>query len=192
MKWNESGFRPPLCTYRLNWARRTSWGWWDDWDDTVLQTQDSKFEPWRSEAEHATSRSRRLPTILTFTRGWGRSNFVSFKPPRPGTEPRTLAWKAAVLTTTLGPPPLAFPTMPYAYIPEYIYKSTVKLLCFHSKLLVEYECPWVFVILMYRNDYLTTCVNTCVNLTERHVSSRLCCIIPRNYYQMIYHITSKY
>ena len=104
-KWNESGFRPPLCTYRLNWARRTSWGWWDDWDDTVLQTQDSKFEPWRSEAEYATSRSRRLPTILTFTRGCGRNNFVSFKPPRPGTEPRTLAWKAAVLTTTLGPPP---------------------------------------------------------------------------------------
>ena len=64
-KWKESGFRPPLCTYRLNWARRTSWGWWDDWDDTVLQTQNSKFEPWRSEAEHATSRSRRLPTILT-------------------------------------------------------------------------------------------------------------------------------
>ena len=106
MKWNESGFRPPLCTYRLNWARRTSWGWWDDWDDTVLQTQDSKFEPWRSEAEHATSRSRRLPTILTFKCGWGRNNFVSFKPPRPGTEPRTLAWKAAVLTTILGPSPM--------------------------------------------------------------------------------------
>ena len=104
-KWNESGFRPLLCTYRLNWARRTSWGWWDDWGDTVLQTQNSKFEPWRSEAEHATSRSRRLPTILTFTREWGRNIFVSFKPPRPGTEPRTLAWKAAVLTTTLGPPP---------------------------------------------------------------------------------------
>ena len=105
MKWNESGFRPPLCTYRLIWARRTFWGWWDDLDDTDLQTQDSKFEPWRSEAEHATSRSRRLPTILTFTRGWGRNIFVSFKPPRLGTEPRTLAWKAAVLTTTLGPPP---------------------------------------------------------------------------------------
>ena len=78
-KWNESGFRPPLCTYRLDWARRTSWGWWDDWDDTVLQTQDSKFEPWRSEAEHATSRSRRLPTILTFTRGWGRNIFCFFQ-----------------------------------------------------------------------------------------------------------------
>ena len=102
---NESGFRPPLCTYRLNWARRTSWGWWDEWDDSFLQTQYSKFEPWRSEAEHATSRSRRLPTILTFTRGWGRNIFLSLKPPRPGTEPRTLAWKAAVLTTTPGPPP---------------------------------------------------------------------------------------
>ena len=68
--------------------------------------KDSKFEPWRYEAEHATSRSRRLPTILIFTRGWGRNIFVSFKPPRPGTEPRTLAWKAAVLTTTLGPPPV--------------------------------------------------------------------------------------
>ena len=45
MKWNESGFRPPLCTYRLK--------------------------------------------------------------PKLGlrTEPWTLAWKAAVLTTTLGPPP---------------------------------------------------------------------------------------
>ena len=68
MKWNESALRPPLCTYSLTWARRTSWMWWDEWDDTVLQTQDSKFEPWRSEAEHATSRSRRLPTILSFTR----------------------------------------------------------------------------------------------------------------------------
>ena len=65
MKWNESGFRPPLCTYWLNWARRTSWGWWDEWDGTALQTRDSKFKPWRSEAEHATSRSRRLPTILS-------------------------------------------------------------------------------------------------------------------------------
>ena len=106
MKWNESGFRPPLCTYRLNWARITSWGWWDEWHDAVLQTQDLKFEPWQSEAEHATSRSRRLPTILSFTRGWGRNIFVSFKPPRLGTEPRTLAWKAPVLTTILGPPPL--------------------------------------------------------------------------------------
>ena len=79
IKWNESGLRPPLCTYRLNWARRTSWGWWDDWDDTVLQTQDSKLEPWRSEAKHATSRSRRLPTILTFTRGWGRNIFCFFQ-----------------------------------------------------------------------------------------------------------------
>ena len=44
---------------------------------------------------------------MSFTRGWGRNIFVSFKPPRPGTEPRTLASKAAVLTTTLEPPPSA-------------------------------------------------------------------------------------
>ena len=55
-KRNESGFRPLLCTYRINWARKT------------------------------------------------RNIFVSFKPPLPGNEPRTLAWKAAVLNTTLGPP----------------------------------------------------------------------------------------
>ena len=83
-KWNESAFRPPLCKYRLNWARRTSWGGWYDWDDTVLQTQDSKFGPWRSEAEHATSRSRWLPTILTFTRGWGRNSFCFFQTPETG------------------------------------------------------------------------------------------------------------
>ena len=92
MKWNESGFRPPLCTYRLNWARRTSWGWWDDWHDTVLQTQDSKFEPWRSEAEHATSRSQRLPTILTFTRGWGR-NILLFLSNRRDREPNPELWR---------------------------------------------------------------------------------------------------
>ena len=73
MKWNESGFGPPLCTYRLNWARIISWGWWDD---TALQTQGSKFKSWRSEAVHATFGSRRLPTILRFASGWGRNIFV--------------------------------------------------------------------------------------------------------------------
>ena len=40
--------------------------------------------------------------------------FVSFKPPRPGTEPRTLACKAAVLTTTLGPLPSRLRQLMYA------------------------------------------------------------------------------
>ena len=108
MKWTESGFRPPLCTYRLNWARRTSWGLWDDWDDTVLQTQDSKFEPWRSEAEHATSRPRRLSTILTFTRGWGRNIFCFFQTAETGNRAPNSGVKGsgANLTTTLGPPPM--------------------------------------------------------------------------------------
>ena len=43
MKWNEWGFTPHLFTYRLNWARRTSWWWWYEWGDTALQTHDSKL-----------------------------------------------------------------------------------------------------------------------------------------------------
>ena len=78
-KRNESVCRPPLCPYRLNWARRTSWGWWDEWDDTVLQTQDSKFEPWRSEAEHATSRSWRLPNNTEFYTWVGKKHFCFFQ-----------------------------------------------------------------------------------------------------------------
>ena len=79
MKWNEWCFRQSLCTWRLRWARRTYLGWWDKWDDTALQTQDSKFEHWRSEVEHATSRSRRLPTILNIYESVGKNNFVSLK-----------------------------------------------------------------------------------------------------------------
>ena len=43
--WNEWGFRPLLCTYtgRLNWSRRPSWGWWDEWDDTA-----SRHRIWNS------------------------------------------------------------------------------------------------------------------------------------------------
>ena len=69
---NAWGLRPPLCTYKLNMVRITSWGWWDKWDDTTLQTQDSKFEHWRSEAEHATSRSQRIPTIFNARAGRAR------------------------------------------------------------------------------------------------------------------------
>ena len=45
------------------------------------------------------------PHNTEFHTWMGKKHFVYLKPPRPGTEPQTLAWKAAVLTTTLGPPP---------------------------------------------------------------------------------------
>ena len=105
IKWNESGFRPPLCTYRLNWARITYWEWWDDWYHTVLQTQDSKLEPWRSEAEHATSRSRRLPTILTFTCGWRRNIFCFFQTTETGNRTTNSGVKGSGANHCLGPPP---------------------------------------------------------------------------------------
>ena len=79
LKWNKWGFSPPLSIYRLNWARRTSWGWWDEWDKTALQTQDSIFDSWRSEVEHVTSRSRRFPTILNHYEWTGKNHCVSLK-----------------------------------------------------------------------------------------------------------------
>ena len=74
--------RDDMCWIsRLNWARRTAWWWKDEWDGTALQTQDSKFEPWewRSEAEHATSRSRRLPTILNLYEWAEKKHSISLK-----------------------------------------------------------------------------------------------------------------
>ena len=93
---NEWGFRPPLCTYRLNWGRRTSWGWWDEWDDTALQTQDSKFEPWWSEAEHAISQSWRFTHNIESLRVSGEETFCFFETWRPewGSKPRSLTFQA--------------------------------------------------------------------------------------------------
>ena len=67
-----------MYIYTLNWAKRTFWGWSDKWDETALQTQSSKFELWRSEAEHATTWSRRLPMILNL-REWAGKTFCFFE-----------------------------------------------------------------------------------------------------------------
>ena len=89
---------------RLNWSRITSRGWWDKWDDTVLQTHDSKFEPCRYEAGHATSRSRWLPTLLNLYEWPGKKKFVSLKlKGRSGARTRYLRLsKQAAVTTTPG------------------------------------------------------------------------------------------
>ena len=108
MKWNEWGFTPPLGTYRiLNWARRTSWGWWDEWADTALQTEDSKLEPWRSEAEHATSRSQRLSTILNLLRVSGEETCCFFETWRPewGSSPRSPTFQAGSFNHCTRAPP---------------------------------------------------------------------------------------
>ena len=79
-KWNEWGFKPSFCTYRLSWARKTSWGWWDEWDTTAFQTQNSKFEPWRSEVPHN----------IDSLRVSGKETFCFFEAWRPewGSNPR--------------------------------------------------------------------------------------------------------
>ena len=91
MKWNEWDFRAHLRTHRLNWARKTSWGWWDEWDDTTLQTQDSKFEPWWSEAEHTTSEASYNIGSLS-----GEETFCFFETWRPdwGSNPQSPTFQA--------------------------------------------------------------------------------------------------
>ena len=126
-KWNESGFRPPMCTHRLNWARITSWGWWDDWDDTVLQTQDSNSSPGGLKPSTLTLGHGGSPQYWLSHVDGEETFFVSLKPPSPGTEPRALAWKAAVLTTTLGPPPSYAETAPgsmYSHIVVSVFTLT--------------------------------------------------------------------
>ena len=67
-----------LFTYRLNWAKRTSSGWWDEWYDTALQTQDSKFVPWRSKAEHNIESLRVSGKTILFL--WHWTARVGFEP----------------------------------------------------------------------------------------------------------------
>ena len=65
----EWGFRPPLCTYRLNWDRIKCWGWLND---TALQ--DSKFGSKAEDATPPPPPSRRLPTILNLYDLAGKKN----------------------------------------------------------------------------------------------------------------------
>ena len=79
-----------------------------DTDDTALQTQDSKFETCRSEAEHATSRSHRLSIIMIFLELSEKKQFVSLKLEGQSgvrTRDRRLS-KQAASTTAPGPPPI--------------------------------------------------------------------------------------
>ena len=70
-------------------ARRTTWGWWDEWDDTSLKTHDSKIDPRRSEAEHATARSRRLPPIFILYEWAEKKHFCFIETLRPEMYPRS-------------------------------------------------------------------------------------------------------
>ena len=120
MKW--MGLRPLLCTYRLNLTRRTSWGWRGEWHDTALQTQDSKLEPWWSEAGHATSQSQRLPTIFNLYEWAEKKHFVSLnlEGQRGGGQTRDLRLSTqAVLTTWTRTPAVTNDSRYVGYTPNY-------------------------------------------------------------------------
>ena len=101
---NEWDFRPPLCTYKLNWTSRASWGSPDEWYDTALQIQDSKFEP--------CGRARHLPLTKALhntesVRVSGEEIFVSLKPECQSggrTHDLRLSNQAALITAPKPPP----------------------------------------------------------------------------------------
>ena len=83
--------------------------------------------------------------------------FVSFKPPRPGTEPRTLAWKAAVLTTTLGPPPIALGVSLSTSLSLYLSLSLLLWwYCIHNRARFHYRYVYILYLWHYRfqNQYI--------------------------------------
>ena len=90
MKW----IGPLVCTYRLNWARRT---FWHSPPDTEFEIQ--TLEVW--------GRARYLsvpeaPHNTEFHEWIGEKHFCFFQTAETG---KRTPWKAAVLTTTPGPPP---------------------------------------------------------------------------------------
>ena len=109
MVWNEiNEILDTFVHYRLNWARITSWGRKNELDDIALQIEDSKFKPWRSEAELAISQSHMLSTIFNLY-GWaGKKHFVSLKLEcESGVRTRNLRFsKQTSLIHAAGPPHL--------------------------------------------------------------------------------------
>ena len=59
-----------------------------------VQTHDLKFQPWRSEVEHATSWSRRLPTILNVYEWAGKKKYALTWRPEWGLNPRSPTFQA--------------------------------------------------------------------------------------------------
>ena len=144
MKWNKSGFRPPLCTYRLNWAGEPPE------DGEMIEMILSSRHRIRNSSPGGL-RSSTLPLghggspqyWLSHVAG-EKTYFVSFKPPRPGTEPRTLTWKAAVLTTTLGPPP-CWHTSPSGVVRIFKFKIDIDRIQ-NMNTVVSYRASYLYIV----------------------------------------------
>ena len=91
-KWNELGFRPPLCSYNLTYH-------------VFHHPQEVLLPRALAEAEHATSRSRILPTILNLYEWAGKKHSVALKG-QSGIRTRDFRLsKQTALTTAPGPRP---------------------------------------------------------------------------------------
>ena len=78
---------------------------WDEWDNTALQTQNAKFEPWWFEAEHATSVVTEAPHNIESLCVSGEKTFCFFETwmSERGSNPRFPTFQAAAWTCTRTP-----------------------------------------------------------------------------------------
>ena len=94
-------FRPPLCTYRLNWAMGTSWRWRNEWDDTWFEIR----TPAVCGRVRYTSVTKAPHNIKSFERG---RNIFFLKPEcQSGVRTRDLRFsrQATCFNHSTGPPP---------------------------------------------------------------------------------------
>ena len=71
-KWNKWSFRPHLCTYIHTLGQENSWGWWDEWDDSFLQTVESRaLAVWgRARYLSVMEAPRNIESLLCFFETW--------------------------------------------------------------------------------------------------------------------------
>ena len=103
---------PLLCTYRLNWARRTSWGWWDITLPStyrILNSNPGSMRPSSLPLGQGGS-----PTILNLYEWAGKKHFVTFLFYMPWWDDKhaTLSSRHGIRTLVLWGRALHLPTLP--------------------------------------------------------------------------------
>ena len=113
---------------------------------------------------------KEAPHNTDFHTWMGKKHFCFFETAETGNRPRTLAWKAAVLTPTLGPLPTRYPTVP-------------------TRIFVSTNLPWLNWNTQYihtvsvHNIYIHPLLISTVNVVK------LLCRGPRGQYRQKYENT---
>ena len=136
-------------------------------DDTALQTQGSQFEPWRSEAKHATSCSRRLATIFNLDESAGKKYFVSLKlEGQTGVRARDLREKL-LSNSWLSPRPLDIPHLYLNCRRAFSIHETTEINCYFSwNAPIPVNTKHLYNILYNVAPTSSTLVRRCINVIQ--------------------------